>query len=173
MKKIILFFFILSANLYAQFEIKEYADKDYTPIYWMLHCDQDKIFIGDGAYCLMQVMRDCLQGINYTLCARKQNETVGFVNYYFKDKGQDPLECKNNKKAFIRFLVVHRDHRRQKIGRRLVGAVMAHCKEKGYTQIELHAGKKNEEAIAFYESNGFVSDDIGGLHRRYTSSVKS
>ena len=51
---------------------------------------------------------------------------------------------------------VHADWRRQGLGRRLLEAVIGHCREQGMHSIELSVFKSNHAALALYQRYGFV-----------------
>lgn len=57
-------------------------------------------------------------------------------------------------------LVVHRDHRGQGYGSKLLGRALDFAKEKGFLRITLLTDRPNEESKRFYLARGFTESDM-------------
>jgi len=57
-------------------------------------------------------------------------------------------------------LVVHRDHRGQGYGGRLLTHALAYAREKGFLRVTLLTDKMENQARAFYERHGFHQSDM-------------
>lgn len=57
-------------------------------------------------------------------------------------------------------LVIHRDHRGQRYGSKLLEHAVEFARSKGFTRITLLTDRPNEEATRFYLSRGFVESDM-------------
>jgi ribosomal protein S18 acetylase RimI-like enzyme len=61
------------------------------------------------------------------------------------------------RRGYIHDVVTREGHRRRGIGRRLVEALLAWMRESNVSIVELTVAVKNEEAVAFWTSVGFVT----------------
>ena len=67
--------------------------------------------------------------------------------------------------AWIEDVVVHPDHRRQGIGKLLVGHLLAWAKARGATRVQLAADQENANAGLFYAALGWQSTQLT-VHRQ-------
>ena len=73
---------------------------------------------------------------------------AGFIWFFEKDSI-------NNKIIHINSFVVHKDFRRQGVGRALWIEVEKYANQKGIPEIELIVTKDNEDAVDFYKKSNF------------------
>jgi ribosomal protein S18 acetylase RimI-like enzyme len=69
-------------------------------------------------------------------------------------------------RGWINYLAVDPGRRREGLGRRLMDEAEARLRAAGCPKINLLVRTGNDEAIAFYERIGFVTDDVVGLGKR-------
>ena len=66
---------------------------------------------------------------------------------------------KTEKLAYIKRLVVKKEFRRQGLGQKLLQTVLSFAKEHGFNTIYAGTVEENQNAIKFYESQGFARED--------------
>jgi putative acetyltransferase len=87
--------------------------------------------------------------------------------YVFEAEGEALAMCKlvpqkyrNSHIIYLGGVAVDPGRQRQGIGARMLAAVIAECRRRGCTRIELTVSVENPRAIRLYESVGFVSEGI-------------
>ncbi len=85
------------------------------------------------------------------LVAEKNHNVVGMVDGYMDSK------CKyyDQKVGYLDHLCVHKNHRKQGIGKLLMDAFSEKMKEKGAKFIKLNVFRENEQAVSLYEKENF------------------
>lgn len=69
-------------------------------------------------------------------------------------------------RGWINYLAVDPKYRRQGYGRQMMLKIEQRLKALGCPKINLQVRKSNTEMIAFYQSIGFIDDDVIGLGKR-------
>lgn len=69
-------------------------------------------------------------------------------------------------RGWINYLAVAPQHRRQGVGRQIMAEAEAKLRALGCPKINLQIRTSNREVIAFYESLGFVQDDVVSFGKR-------
>ena len=87
----------------------------------------------------------------HVIVYRKDDELAGFAGFYCNDK--------KDKTAYISLIAVDPQDRKSGIGKALVNEVAKTSKESGMDIITLAVSKKNQNAVLFYKSLGFMMSD--------------
>ncbi|MEJ2731833.1 MAG: GNAT family acetyltransferase, partial [Deltaproteobacteria bacterium] len=69
-------------------------------------------------------------------------------------------------RGWIYYLAVDPDHRRKKIGRRMMEKAESVLRKRGCPKVNLQVRKSNQEVISFYEHLGYSDDDVIGLGKK-------
>ena len=96
---------------------------------------------------------------------------VFFVAY----RGARPVGCGGLRRhdehvGEVKRMYVHPEHRRHGVGRAVLRAVEAEAHRIGYVKLVLETGMRQPEAIALYESEGYVAVEPWGPYREVASS---
>ena len=88
-----------------------------------------------------------------------QESITGFAAFYCNDT--------TRKQAFLSLLAVLPEYRRNKIGQKLLNAVISHACQAGMDTLTLEVQKNNLSAIHFYLKNNFSFMDTETAHSRF------
>jgi len=66
--------------------------------------------------------------------------------------------------GLIEDMIVSHEYRRIGVGRLLLGSVLEHANNFGYGRITLGADRRNDSAIAFYQTFGFEMSNMGLMY---------
>ena len=75
-------------------------------------------------------------------------------------------------RGWINYLAVHPDFQRQGLATRLMAEAESILSELGCPKINLQIRKSNHSVRSFYESIGFVEDDVLSMGRRLITDTK-
>jgi GNAT superfamily N-acetyltransferase len=93
------------------------------------------------------------------LVAEEDGRVVGFVNAHFRPQLHHLAPV-----GTIDELVVERDRRGQRIGERLVDAVLEEARERGADVMEVSTHNRRERARDFYRRCGFEATSVKLVH---------
>ncbi len=99
---------------------------------------------------------------HYTFVLRKNNNPIGFVNFFIKDNT-----------GSIDLLGVDKNYQKKGYGLILIKYVLKKLKELHISEISLTVNKENEKAQRLYEKIGFIADSKSDSLRvwRYTKKL--
>jgi ribosomal protein S18 acetylase RimI-like enzyme len=92
---------------------------------------------------------------HHVLVAKLAGSVVGFVNFATR---RTIMHARAS--GLIDELIVAEKYRGQGIGKRLVGAVVARCRQLGCDEVEVSTEKTNTQAREFYKRCGFEEDSV-------------
>ena len=108
------------------------------------------------------LLKELLTNPEYTIfVAVQENGKVLGHAFCIHQEEQNHNVLTNIKTLYIDDICVHKDFRKEKIGKQLYDHVYHYAQEMGYYNITLNVWSFNESALKFYESCGLVPQKIG------------
>ncbi len=86
---------------------------------------------------------------------RRHGEILGMINLLFTIS-----TAEGGAVIILEDLVIHRDHRGQGYGSRLLEHAIRYAKDKGFLRITLLTDRSDDVAIAFYRKHGFYASGM-------------
>lgn len=119
------------------------------------HSRQPKELWSGDAYLLKKVLRGSAENTQLLVAADPSDKAVAVAMYTLKAE-----LLSGQKSVHLETLVVHENHLRNGLGRKLINAVTTEAKKSGALSMSLHVFAKNTRARELYKDCGFDEELI-------------